>query len=320
MLQKPEDLSKLISPILKEQSFRERNVVATVPNPLQRLLFVNFSCKSHEDEAQAILSALRTRVSGNLGEYVLDYLPINPFGNDAQQNRMALVAMAKQQDIEDYLDLLTSCGLNPLALEVGPVAINRLISTISEEQDSQKILAINFGSYKSYLTVLWNREVLVDRAVDFGMEDVLKAIGRAFDVQKQTALEVLHRYGLAQPFQLNESEYSLSGDETQREDDDIKQALINIMKPCFRGLVNEIRDVLIYIASETRGGAVEQIYLLGSLARISDVDQLLDQMISIPVKTINPFYGLSHGDETGNDIGPLAGIAVATGLALRGRI
>jgi len=74
------------------------------------------------------------------------------------------------------------------------------------------------------------------------------------------------------------------------------------------------------VASETRGGAIEQIYLLGSLARIAGIDQLLRTHLSIPVKTINPFYGFSvrSSNNMVDDLGPLAGIAVATGLALRG--
>ena len=79
------------------------------------------------------------------------------------------------------------------------------------------------------------------------------------------------------------------------------------------------QNVLVYIASETRGGSVEQIYLLGSLARLSGIDQVLDNLISIPVKTINPFIYFSREHETNkfDDLGPVSGIAVAAGLALR---
>ena len=79
---------------------------------------------------------------------------------------------------------------------------------------------------------------------------------------------------------------------------------------------------MVYVASETRGGAVELIYLMGSLSRISAVDQIIDRLISIPVQTINPFFGLSTENKPNllNDLGPLSGVAVATGLSMRDKV
>jgi len=229
---------------------------------------------------------------------------------------MALVAMAKQGDVENHLDLLTSCGLTVEALEIGPLAIKRLVSSFTTAKDIQKVLVINFGIKKSYLTVVWNNELLLDREIDFGMDTILQAIAKAFDTTTQTALEILHSYGLA------EHENDLDDLTFDEDEASIKNVLIDILSPSFMSLAEEIKDVLIYVASETRGGAVELIYLMGSLTRVAEVDQIIDQLISIPVQTINPFYGLEVDNKTlhYDDLGPLAGIAVATGLSMRGNI
>ncbi len=234
-----------------------------------------------------------------------------------QAERTALVAMARQGDVEDYLELLRRCGLQVDALEIGPVAIRRLIGRITSQQGPQKILAINFGTKKSYLTVIWNNDVLLDREVFFGMENILAGIGKAFDINNNLALEVLHKYGLAET-EPGSAELPDIEDDDQG-DVEIRNALADILQPSFVKLAAEIRDVLVYVASETRGGAVEQIFLLGSLARLSGIDEVIDRLISIPVATINPFYGitLEHAASNREDLGPLAGIAVATGLALR---
>lgn len=317
----PERLKTLIRSILKKNRFRGRKIVATVPNSLLKLLFINYVCKANEDEAKALVDALQSRVKHALTDYVIDYLPVNPHAS-AQVNRMALVAMAKQSEVETYLDVLETCGLKPVALEIGPVAIQRLVSVISSEDDSQKVLVINFAADKSYLTVLWNQEILLDRELAFGMEDVLTALTGAFDVPKHTALEILHKYGLSEPAEGPDYEQSLISESIEDDaigDESVRKVIIDILKPGLRELTNEIRDVLVYVASETRGGAVEQIYLMGSLARIAEVDRLIDKLISIPVTTINPLYGFAtHRNCVPIDIGPVAGIAVATGLSLRG--
>lgn len=321
LLTQPKKLQTLVKSVFKQTGFKGREIVATVPNKLLKLLFINYTCKSQDDETKALIKALQNRIDDNIADYVIDFLPINPHRSE-QINRMALVAMVKQDEIENYLELLDSCKLKVAALEISPIAIKRLISAISNKNDSKKVLVINFSAQNSYLTVLWNKEVLLDRKLEFGMENILNAITRALDITPQTALDILHKYGVAeQRHDLTVSPTDLYEIEKDGNDDDISQLLIDIVKPGLMTLANEIKNVLVYVASETRGGTVEQIYLMGSLARIADIDQLLDHMISIPVKTINPFYCLPYHDTASpDDIGPVAGIAVATGLALRGRV
>ena len=314
LLEQPELLKNLVKSSFKKNGFKGRKVVASVPTSLLKILFLNFQCKPHEVESQVLLKALEIRTRDVLSDYVIDYIPINPHGSE-QVNRMALVAMSKQDDVGNYLDLLASCGLTVEALEIGPLAIKRLVSSFTTAKDIQKVLVINFGIKKSYLTVVWHNELLLDREIDFGMDTILQAIAKAFDTTTQTALEILHSYGLA------EHENDLDGLTFDEDEASIKNVLIDILSPSFMSLAEEIKDVLIYVASETRGGAVELIYLMGSLTRVAEVDHIIDQLISIPVQTINPFYGLEVDNKTlHDDLGPLAGIAVATGLSMRGNI
>lgn len=318
LLKNPDPFKKLIKSSLKSRNFTGRRVVSSVPSHFLRLLFLNYQLGKNEGDIESLLSALKRRVSTDLNEYVIDYLPIKPDTTERNE-RMALVAMAKQDTVEQYLDLLTDCGLEVVALEIGPVAIRRLINTMATTEHLQKVLTINFGTNRSYLTVIWNNELLFDRKIDFGMDTIISVVARAFDAPVKTALEVLHKYGLDEPKRLT---YSEDSDLSENDDDSsIKNTIYDILNPSFVSLAAEIRDIMVYIASETRGGAVEQIYLMGSLARLSGIDNVIDKLITIPVKTINPFYGIKVEDVSNTlyDLGPVAGVAVATGLALRGQ-
>ena len=319
----PDSFKKLVKSSLKSRSFTGRKVVSSVPSHYLRLLFLNYQLGKNESDVESLLSALKRRVNTDLNDYVIDYLPIKPDATE-RNDRMALVAMVKQDVVEQYLDLLTDCGLEVVALEIGPVAIRRLINTMASTQQLQKVLTINFGTNRSYLTVIWNNELLFDRKIDFGMDNIITVVARAFDVPVRTALEVLHKYGLDEP---NRPPFSEITDLIDVEDDEndndssIKNTIYDILNPSFVSLAAEIRDIMVYIASETRGGAVEQIFLMGSLARLSGIDNVIDKLITIPVKTINPFYGIKVEDVSNTlyDLGPVAGVAVATGLALRGQ-
>lgn len=314
-----DSIKKLVKNILSNNKFKGRKVVSTLPSHFLKIVFLNYQLNKNESNAESLLSALKRRINDDLSDYVIDYLPIKPDAIE-RNDRMALVAMANRNIVEQYLDLLTECGFEVVALEIGPVAIRRLINAMAAKEQLQKILTINFGNDCSYLTVIWNNDLLFDRKIDFGLETIIAMVARAFDTEDKTALEILHQYGLAETVRQTISFDKNVAELDDDNDDNIKNAIYDILNPSFVKLAAEIRDIMVYIASETRGGAVEQIYLMGSLARLSGIEHVIDKLISVPTKIINPFYGIdSDGvSNTHYDLGPVAGVAVATGLALRG--
>ena len=311
-----DSLKKFIKQVLIKNKFNGRKVVSSLPSHFLRLMFLNYQIGKNESDEESLLSALTRRVSTSLDDYVIDYLPVKPDAIE-RNDRMALVAMVKQDIVEQYLDLLSACGLDVVTLEIGPVAIRRLVNEMARTEKAQKILTVNFGTEKSYLTVIWNNDLLFDRKIDFGLETIIAVVARAFSVPVKTALEILHKYGLAEV--KRPKFFEEISDIEINDDDSIKNVLYEILNSSIVKLATEIRDIMIYIASETRGGAVEQIYLMGSLARLSGIDAVIEKQMSTPVRSINPFFGIEVDDacNTLNDLGPVAGLAVATGMALR---
>ncbi len=318
LLAEPNRMKALIQRSLLKMPFSGRKVVSSMPNSRLKIMFLDYHCNQGQSEEEALYAATGHRIGKDLADYVIDYTPIKPTVGEKQE-RMALVALAKRQDVAAYLDLLKACKLQVVALEIGPVAIRRLITAMSNEESPEKVVAINFGTQKSYLTVIWNGDILLDREMNFGLESILRAIGQTLEIDHKVALKMIHDYGLSEMTEIKTLDKLLDEEHSLVEDEDIKKIIRNILAPTFAQLATEIREVLLYIASETRGGAVDCIYLLGSVARLRGLDQVIDEYMSIPVKTLNPFYGFSTSStmEDFNDLGPLSGIAVATGLALR---
>jgi Tfp pilus assembly PilM family ATPase len=97
--------------------------------------------------------------------------------------------------------------------------------------------------------------------------------------------------------------------------------MAQILKPQFLTLVDEIKRVCLYAASETRGGAVTKVYLLGSIARWPGSENLLASLSGVDVAKIPDPLALFPSDDNGDTGGKgLAApeIVVATGAALRG--
>ena len=311
LLQSEAELRRLIRHALGERPFRGRKVVASVPPSMVDMLVINYRCESNADEVAAIVRATEERISDSISSRVVDYLPISGASDD--HDRSALVAVARHDAILGYLDALRGCGLDVAALEVGPVAIQRLIAEI-DQNNNETVVAITFGTTKSYVTVLAGGELLIDREIDFGTRAVVSQLVETLECNVDEALDLLERHGLA-------LQDARAGGETS--DDPaiaIKAALTEIVKPQFIALARDIMRVRDYAVAQTRGGSgTARIYAFGSLARWPNADRLLSELSNIEMASINPFYGLEVGNDAVevSDIGPICGVAVATGLALR---
>lgn len=314
ILNSQEELRFFINRALKSQPFRGREVVASLPPGLLQTVHVNYKINRHEDHDSALIKAIKDRFSDRLENAVIDYLPIRP-KVDSQVERTALVAISEHRTLISFLESLRLARLKVRALEIGAVAIRRLLCSLQEDgQKQQKVMAINFGTHKSFVTVLWGGELLIDREVSIGRECLLEAITESIEIPPDKAQKMLESCGLS------EIDTQSSFINSNQFDEDLSSTFSHILKPNFIKLSNEIKKILIYTAAETRGGAIDVVYLLGSVARWPGTDKYLSKLIKLPVVTIDPLFGYVQDvtDLMIDKLEPLSGIAVATGLALRG--
>ncbi len=303
----------LLKRALDADAFAGRTAVMAVPSGMFRTFSVNYKCAAGGDqEAGAILEVMKDRLDGNLSDYVLDYMPVR--NRSKSDERLALVAVSENAQIVELLELARKSRIEIQALEIGPVAISRLVGALSEAAGSDNVLVINSGRRASYLTLISGSDVLFDQDIAFGETTLIGQVASTLDMPEDMARDLVLRTGVC------------SGGDPQsgsRDIDDggLVRAMSEILKPQFVKLVEEIKRVCLYAAAETRGGSVSQVYLLGSLARWPGSDALLSSMSGVGVVTIpNPLGAFSDDEAAANDatLQPVPEIAVATGLALRG--
>ncbi|MCP4407749.1 MAG: pilus assembly protein PilM [Gammaproteobacteria bacterium] len=313
LLASPTKLRSILRRQLKSAHFHDTRVVAALPVPEVRIMSVAYQVNATQNNEQAILKQLSGRIEGGLADKVIDYLPVRDSAKD--EERLAVVAVAKRDRVVAHLEMLRLAGLRVEALEIGPVAIKRLVTAFCEQGKYHNVLAINFGHHTSYLTMISGRRLLFDQQLDFGEKSLLQEVSMALDMDTESARELVYRYGLSPLYSQQQREGSAIDDK------DVIDTLSEIVKPSLLALVDEIKRALIYAASETRGETVKKVYLLGSIARWNGVDKILNDLLDIPVANIkDPLSALAQGQileyESHNALAPE--VAVATGLALRG--
>lgn len=276
-------------------------VTALAPWDLQ-MLSVSYNVPSGQNETQSLLKHLKDRMRQDLGESVIDWLPIRQGPNESMTTKSALVAVAPKSQVMSHLDLLVSAGLNPLAVDIGPAALARLVRVSLPVDKWPNVLLINFGREGSFISMLWGRRLMLDRGVGFGESLLVKVISRNLDLSEDEAADMLQRYGVDSS-------------------DEVGETISDMLQPEFAELVREISRILVYFAAQTHGGTMDEVRILGTLSEYPGMAEKLTQHLQVPVTLLDPGSILKFSAKAKAPDALFGGtsLAVAAGLALRGR-
>ena len=299
LLQDAGRFQSLVKRALKSDDFTGSRAVVAMPSALTRVMSVNYQINAGQSEAGAIAQLMRDRIGDELSSFVVDYMPINRESNSRE--RASLIAMCRKDTVMQYLDLLRRSGLKADVMEIGPVAIKRLVDSRHVVGDDTASLVVNCGRAKSYLTLISRRRILADDEVDYGEDSILQQISRALDIDEALAMSLLHEadFGAERP-------------------DDETRTLLEIIRPELNKLVREIERGLVYATSESRGRSDANVYLIGSMARWHGADSLLSGLVNHPVTKIpDPLQPFLSGADRRSSADGRPELAIAAGLALR---
>lgn len=279
-----------------------------------KLSLTNYQLKDGDDPAQVIVNQALELIDGAADDWILDYLPVHARGEGTGEHA-ALIALARREKVLTFLHTLNAAGIEIDALEIGPVAIQRLVTRVREGSTHGNVLTINFGRQRTFLTVFCGSRLELDREVQFGESELVEKLAAGLEMSEQDAQALLYRHGVASD--QSDTLLRTSFLDTQ----EICATLREIIKPRFLDLADEVQKVVIYTASQMRGAAVDHVYLLGSVARWPGADKLLSGLLSLPVTVLNPLqvFAADGSAAASVDLDPIAGIAIATGCALRSR-
>lgn len=294
--------------LLGERGFRGRRVVSVLPDEHVKLMVVNYESGPQQDDAHAIVALVQERVDDALQDCVVDYLPLRTA--EKHGARSALVAVARREVVIAHLEVLRHAGLEVDALEIAPVAVRRLAVLLAGSETSRNSLVIHCGAQRSHLTMLAGRRLILYREIDYGEDLAVETLGKSLDMTPEAAADVLFRYGV------------LAHERGDQAWDDpaaaveISETITEILKPGLYGLVEQVEMAAVYTASEWHGASIDELLLLGRIARWPGIDRMLTEMTSIPARALDPGALCTGETATGVD----ASLAVAVGLALRGMV
>lgn len=305
-------LRQLVRQARTGQRFAGSRAVVCLPPDEVKLSLIQYQVPAASPEPAVVLKRAMERVGGEPEEWIVDYVPVqSPAEGNA--DRTALVACARRERVAGYLDRLHGAGLEVSAIEVGPVALRRVVNALAEIRDESNVLTINFGRDRTFFTVYSNSQLSLDREVALGERELIARVADSLDMGVGEVIDLLYRYGLCDAAPCGPANHT--GDDPEA----ISNTLAAIVKPRLLELADEVDKAAIYTAAQLRGAAIDCIYLLGSMARWPGAGPFLANLLALPVRVLNPFEALAVDEKCTpcEPAGPLAGYAIATGCALR---
>ncbi|HEX8604542.1 MAG TPA: pilus assembly protein PilM, partial [Pseudoduganella sp.] len=307
-------LARFVGAALDSAPFQGRRVVSALPPADVRILPLTVHLAQGQPEAKAVAKAAAEQLGDAASHYVLDYYQVRGADADGAE-RQVLVAAALRPRVLDYLAMLESAGLDPLALDIGPTAISRLLGTMHGNEVGQSVALLNFGAGKSYLTVIWGRRLMLDREIDFGEERLARSLAAALDLPPETATHLLREHGIGARNGASMEDTVHAAESSHGE---LGRAIREILHADCQLLADELAHTQVYVASRTRGSSISRVYLNGSLARYPAIQARIGELIDVPVHLLNPLGAFEHALPAARAAELATPVALAAGLALRG--
>ncbi|MDZ4154263.1 pilus assembly protein PilM, partial [Methylicorpusculum sp.] len=303
------------------QPFRGKCVVSCLPIDQIKISTITYKHTEGQDDAVAVVAELRERYKSELDNLVVDFMSLRQ--EEAGSNhRDALVALAPREKVVAYLDLLTSAGLSVNALDIGPAALARLVSHtgaihVPEYPKLPNVLLINFGSDSSFLTIIWGRRLMLDRPVEFSENRMFNRLKHTLDMPEELMIRLLYENNTNAE---KTNGKNVNAKSANNSTDEINQMVTEVLRPEINALLQEVNKTLVYMASKTRGKSVGQIYLTGRVAGYPGILNYLREQLHVAVDILDPVevFAAEKYKLSSHSIGAMPGIALTTGLALRG--
>ena len=152
-------------------------------------------------------------------ETVLDYQPLAPLTPEAASgpNMEVLLAVAQQDAVNSYLDTLFAAGLDPIALDIEPLALSRALLDLQNGQPlthpqrpigeqaflggglpSETVAIVNIGAANTDIAIFQGDQLAFPRSLPLAGDSLTRAIAEALQYPAEQAERIKREFGLVQ--------------------------------------------------------------------------------------------------------------------------
>ncbi len=261
---------------------------------------ISLPAMSREELDESIRWEAEQYIPFDINEVNLDFQIVEGSESDGQMD--VLLVAAKKDLIDDYVQVITDAGLQPVVIDVAAFAVENAFHANYESSPEDVVALVNIGSQVVNINIVSRGAPAFTRDISTG--------GNAYTEEIQKALSV--SWEEAERMKVGGSRHEESQEVVPQEvEDSIRQVTDTVLGEISRSL-----DFFAATAAESRIG---RVFLSGGGSLISGLESAFQGKTNLPVERLNPLARIVASSSLDarllEDMGPA--LAVATGLALR---
>lgn len=243
-----------------------------------------------------------------IDQYIIQYKLLETFKDGELEKTKVLVTALPKKIAGDYLHLIESLGLKPIALDIHSNGVDKVFA------GSVKINGVNDFSNKTIAIIdLGHTQIniiMIEKGI-FKFNRLLKVGGKDIDANICNFLDLsLQEAGLRKKEikDINEGDHHFTAAgsegvgeeiangylEKETEDFSSTSRLMNIVKTSIDNWVGEIEKVFKYYTTRNTGNVIDEIYIYGGSGELGGMPSYLEGTFNIPTYKINAISNLNR--------------------------
>ena len=302
-----------IKQMVRKNPFRGRKVVCALSDSDLVIKTVRLTLQKNSGIEQTVMEETAKKIPFDINLAQIQYLPGGIIHQGEDKLNEVIVLAAKQEDIDNQINFISSLGLEPVAIDAGPCALFRSFERLLlRTEDAEEVtFIVDIGNSSSKVVIGHGSELIFIKIINIGTRNINEAVARELGLSYGEAAKVRKRLASN-----NASDKMVES----TKDDEMEKEIHTASWPVLTELAKEISLCMRYHAVTFRGFRPKSLKFTGGEAYFQETAEFLTRTLSIPVETGHPFKYLntSKVDVMGNRRRPAPIWAVCVGLGLRG--
>ncbi|MGD8237466.1 MAG: type IV pilus assembly protein PilM [Armatimonadota bacterium] len=193
----PEGVGSAIKEWLRDQGIKAKKTVSSVGGQASLVVRITEVPKMSDAELkEAMQWDVERHIPFPATDIIVDYRPIERADADPEAPNMeVLLAVAQEDMINAHVEALQAAGLQPIAIDVQPLAASRaLVNVAQHETAGQTIAIVNIGASTTDITVVRDLLLSFVRPVPIAGGSLTRAISQGFIVEEDEAERLKRQY------------------------------------------------------------------------------------------------------------------------------
>lgn len=308
-------LTEAVREMLRNGGFAGRRVVSCLPVAAVQAKNLRVPRMPAEELRAAVEWEAADRLSLSPETMQVEFLDAGEVRQGEELRQEIIVMAAPRQAIQEHLDALLACGLEPVAIDVAPAALARcLAGGDADSTEAPARVTLDVGYSSSKLVITRQGRVAFFKMIDIGGKQLDQAVAQQLGLAPPEAAELRRS--------LQSSAATTGGGSEQAsvaQREEAARAVQEALREPVSELAKELGLCLRYFTVTFRQRRPDALLLAGGEAYEAHLAPVLAEGAGIEVQPARPLEGmdLTRVPELADNGRPLSEWAVAAGLSIR---